>query len=280
MIQQQYSFAIIKFVPDAITSEFINIGVLLLCPSRKYLSAKFTTKFSRIIHSFKSFSKHDSSNLREFCYSIQTKIEKLSQNYLDNDLLIEKDISAICNKILPDVDGAIRFSESKFGITHNPENDLNKIFHRLIEEHIPLSLTDSRTDDDIWSVFSKPLKQKHVLSFLNPHKIIAENYDFNFKYCWQNSIWHIHQPLSFDLSDPEGISNKAAAWWGKINLLSKAEQFKVYYLLGEPKKIGLQKAFSKAVNLLQDVNCEHKLVYESEAESFADILKGFVTLHN
>ena len=53
----------------------------------------------------------------------------------------------------------------------------------------------------------------------------------------------------------------------------RAEEFKVYLLLGTPHREQLREAFSTAENILNKMPCKHDFFREEDAEDFADLVK-------
>ena len=47
-----YSFSVLRYVHDAVTQEFVNVGVAVFSPEAKYLRALCTTSYSRITQVF------------------------------------------------------------------------------------------------------------------------------------------------------------------------------------------------------------------------------------
>jgi hypothetical protein len=94
-------------------------------------------------------------------------------------------------------------------------------------------------------------------------------------------IWHLYEPVSFDLESGGSILDKANRWVGRATSLNDSpEQFKIHLLLGEPEDSRLQSTFVKAQNILMKMPGKKDFVRESEAETFAcsrwivDLLSG------
>lgn len=112
------------------------------------------------------------------------------------------------------------------------------------------------------------------------HQIVGENYDYEFKYCWKNEMWHAHEPVSFDLIEANSITSKANEWLGRISsLLDGGEPFKLNILLGSPQDERLKSAFIKAQNIMNKMSCKHEFIKEDDAEDFAGNLKKEIEAH-
>jgi hypothetical protein len=105
--------------------------------------------------------------------------------------------------------------------------------------------------------------------------ISTSNYEFEFERCWKNGIWHVFQPISFDLSDNNHILDKANTWLGRATSLSdSAEKFKLYVLLGEPRNPQHSEVFIRAQNLLTKIPGQREFIHERDAQQFADEMES------
>jgi hypothetical protein len=139
---------------------------------------------------------------------------------------------------------------------------------------------DRRDDEDVWKVFREPLEKRHLTSHLTPKRIVASSYDYEFERSWKNEIWHVCEPVSFDMVDAGSILDKANRWVGRATSLNdSSEQFKIHMLLGEPQDDRLQNTFVKAQNILNKMPGQKEFIRESEAEAFADELAREVHAH-
>ena len=68
-----------------------------------------------------------------------------------------------------------------------------------------------RSDEEIWRIFRKPLERRNLISTLKPKRITAPDYDYDFK----NEVWHVYEPVSFDLIEPNSLLEKANRWLGR-----------------------------------------------------------------
>ena len=79
----------------------------------------------------------------------------------------------------------------------------------------------SRSDEEI----AKPFKARlgKTAEKLAEKKIETKDYQYDFRFAWKNDIWHLYEPVSFDLVDPgsnisllaTAIDDKSAARCGK-----------------------------------------------------------------
>jgi hypothetical protein len=118
------------------------------------------------------------------------------------------------------------------------------------------------------------LEEEHVIQWLEPKRIVAPDYEYEFKEAWKNEVWHTYEPVSFDLMESSSIVDKANTWVGRVTSLAAShEKFKPYLLLGEPHEEKLRGSFVKAQNILHKMPCEHEFVHEADAKTLPSISK-------
>ena len=274
-----YSFSVLRYIHDVVTSEFINVGVVLYAPKVRFLSAICTSRYGRLT---RMFSNVNGDHFRQVLRYIQARLEEEGER-LASELPFDKlplGVLEFTTKILPVDDSSLQFSPEGYGITENLQETLEKLYNRYVEQYYDKPERHSRSDEDIWKVFKKSLEEKRILSNLKPHQIVGNNYDYEFKYCWQNQKWHIHEPVSFDLIEPASVTDKANGWLGRIMSLNDGgESFKLNILLGAPQDERLKPAFVKAQNIMNRMPCEHEFINEDEAEDFAENLRKEIEEH-
>lgn len=274
-----YSFSILRYIHDIVSGEFINVGVVLYAPKARFLSALCTSRYGRLS---KMFSGISGDHFRLVSRYIQARLEEEGER-LVTELPFEKmpaSVLEFTSRVLPVDDSSLQFSPEGYGITENPLATLEQIYNRHVEKYYEKTERPSRSDEDIWKVYKKPLEEKRILARLVPHQISGINYEYEFKYCWKNEKWRMQEPLSFDLAEGSYITDKANAWLGRItSLVDGGEPFDLNILLGSPKDERLKPAFVKAQNILHKMPCRHEFIKEEEAEAFAESLKRELETH-
>lgn len=165
------------------------------------------------------------------------------------------------------------------GITQDPQQALAEIFHRQVETYLAGEGT-RRTDDDVWRVFREPLDRVHVTPRLRPKRIVAPDFEYEFERSWKNEVWRVYEPVSFDLVEEASILDKANRWFGRVSCLFESrERFRIYFLLGGPRREGMRPTFTKAQNILHKIPGDKDFILESDRNSFADELAREIDSH-
>lgn len=183
-------------------------------------------------------------------------------------------------KILPADDSSLQFSPEGYGVSENLQATLEQLYNRYVEKYYDKPEKHARNDEEVWRVFKKPLEEKRILGNLKPHQIVGNNYEYEFKYCWKNEVWRIHEPVSFDLVETNSITDKANVWLGRImSLHDGGEPFQLNLLLGAPQDERLKAAYVKAKNIMNNMPCKHEFIAEDEADDFAESLRREIEEH-
>lgn len=266
----EYSFAVLRYVHDIVTEEFINIGIVLYAPKANYLNSAFTTHYRRLseVFSHQIEGDHYRSLVRYLSKRFSEQAARISSEFSFSDL--PTNVLEIANSVLPQDDSSFQWSESKSGVTKDLDKTLEYLFTRLVLRYESIKKPASRGDDDIKGIFKKEFEAQKIIPYLRPKHVTAPNYDYNFEYAWKNGAWNLYEPISFDLVDSGSILEKANKWVGRGTSLNRAkENLKLYLLVGQPSTEKNEEAFRNAEKILKQIPLKHEIVNEKEAEEFS-----------
>lgn len=263
-----YSFCVLRYVHDPVTQEFINIGVAVYSPEHGFLRAICATHYARIT---RMFARIDGNRFRELMRYLQDKLNELGSQKLLLSLDRAAPIDQLLARVLPPDDSSIQFSPASVGLSRDLDRTIEELFERYVNLYTPGSDTTRRNDEDVWrGVYREPLRLHGVSAHLAPKRIVAPNYEYEFQHAWKNRVWHVYEPVSFDMADGGSIVEKANRWLGRaVSLNDSTERFKMHLLLGEPKDENLRSVFTKAENILHKIPGKPELIREHEAGAFA-----------
>jgi hypothetical protein len=277
MTKTPYSFAVLRYVHDPVAQEFANIGVAVFSKQARYLNAFCAVNYGRIS---KMFGSIDGYRFRQTTRYIQDRVRTIGQELSESlpfepNLTIENVLAAV----LPPDDSAFQFSPAGVGVSADLDATLKELFVKFVDR-FTLPEASNRDDEEVWKVYREPLDRLNVTPYLNPKKIVAPNFEYQFEHSWKNETFHLYEPISFDLLEPSSILDKANKWLGRGTILSdSSEKFRMYLLLGEPRADGLKGAFIKAQNILNRMPGHPNFIKESEAEDFAEHLAEEIREH-
>jgi len=274
---KKYIFTTIKFVPDLVTGEFVNIGVLIWSKEEKFLGVKLINSTKRITHVFPS---SNGRYLNSFLKSLKGTVDKIQLELEGLDISTFKAFTDVCSRIFPFDDGSLQWGPQGTGLSNDLNNTLSQLYKRLViselkQEKKPI------TDNDTWKIFSKELKKRNLISYLKTKTINSDLDEITFKHAWKNGIWHCIEPVSFDLHNKELIKSKARKFAGQMYFMKNSnEQFKMYFLLSKPRSSEMIGAFEAAKKMLEKVSVDSICFTEDQIDIFADQLQEQILKEN
>lgn len=226
MSKQAYSYSVLRYVHDVTTGEFVNVGLALYCPSMRYANAACRTTSKRLTPLFPSL---DSNVFRALMRKVQTRFEALHDEVSNQlDLRPYASVMELAQSVIPQDDSALQWAPMGSGLTSDPDATLEQLFDRFVMKHEETSTVPRRNDEQVWKNFSRELEQQQVLKHFQPKTFTTADDEIKFDRAWKNGVWHCLAPVSFDLSSPESIRDKAHKWLGQITSVDSAD-LKLYF---------------------------------------------------
>lgn len=277
-MKQPYIFSTLRFTYDPLTQEFVNVGIVVYSPKTRELFALCTSHYSRISKLFPGFQ---GTRFRANMKYIQDSVNSLGDRLVRELPFTEsKSLASLLASILPVDDSALRFHEGGSGLTSDLRTRAGQLFHEYVAKYEPAAQGMKRDDEDVWKIFKSEFERTHITQYLEPKRIVAPNYDYQFERAWKNGRWNCYEAVSFDLLDASSLLDKANRWVGRATgLQDSSEDFKLYFLLGRPTDPSLREAYAKAENLLHKVPVQHEFIAEDEAREFVDSLAEKIASH-
>ncbi len=271
-----YSNITLHYVHDVVTGEFANIGVVVYAPQQRFLDARFTSSYERLNA---MFLKIDHLHFRALMRYMANRFDEIAIDIRDGlKLQPVTSLSEIVQQVLPPDDSSLQWSAQGGGFTEDLEKTVSDLYKRLVERFVAGEEQISRTDEQI----AKPFRARlgSYAERLTQKTIETKDYQYEFRFAWKNNIWHLYEPVSFDLVDPGSIREKANKWLGRgVALHDAEEKFKIHFLLGEPRQPETRKAFENAIHLLSKIPGNKELVRETEIDHLAEHVAEEISSH-
>lgn len=271
-MRYEYNYVILRYVHDTVSSEFVNVGVVLVSPKLRFYGAMCNPRYQRISQFFGGIP---GEHYRQLASYVQDRVEELNEReigHLDFGQL-PKTAEDLIQQILPKDDSSFQFSTLRGGIadTDQMQDVLDELYLRFVGRFEQSMEHRARTDDEIWRSFKVAFDKRKISSHLRSYVLKARHYEYEFKRAYRNHRLHVYQPISFDLQGSQDIVEKAIQWFGRIEQLREnSEDFKPYFLLGEPSVADLRPAFQNAKDILSEVGGDKELISEKEVDNFSE----------
>jgi len=275
--KQTYTYSILRFIPDIRTGEFLNVGIAIHSSSENSALIKCRDTFARIT---KLNSSVDGYGLLRILKTIKTEFRQIAaSNNSEMQFESVESVLSICNAVLPKDDSSLQWSRARSGKCNSLNKELARLFERFVS-YADDDTTQRKTEIDMWREFSRELQSRQFNSALEPHIIKTTDDQVEFQHSFKNGIWHCVQPISFDLAYSSNIKDKAHKWLGQMaSVADSNEDFKVYFLIGEPADSHLFDSFENAKSILDKIPAAHQFYTESESSLLLDDLESVVVQH-
>jgi len=286
MSEYAFQFAVLRYVHDIVTQEFMNVGIVVYSPDARYVRAQLSQRYGRIS---KAFQGINGDYYRQLVGHIERRFAQLEKELRTERLPLWDDVPAqievLLARVVPPNDASLTFGGVGGGITDDLDAETERLYQRLVERYIERPERPSREDDEVWAVYRQQFDVYNLQTALQPVTIATPTYRYEFKRAWQNERWHPMEAVSFDLMHDTSIRDKATQWIGRAATLADSDKLgTLYLLLGAPPREDerLYAAYEDAKTNLQTkipLTLEHRLVEESEAAEFSEELAAIIQRH-
>ena len=279
-----FEAAPLRYIHDALTGEFVSLGVVLLCPERKYLGGRFLTSFKRVKAIFPDM---DRVQVNRICRALSDalydeQLRSVDQVSMEGELCL----ASVLGRLVPPNDGALQFpSTPATGITVDPERTLNELFERYTARHRDAPARVTRGDDDVWAPVAAELRQMGLLRRLQSKVLKGDHrIELPLRHAWQNGTWNAVHPVSFDLAEPREIRDRAMLLAERVRVVKPLGQgWKLSLLLGSPsseRPKAVREAANDAVDILKEkVFGEAELVPETKSGRLVEKIAADLAAH-
>ncbi|NYH49408.1 DUF3037 domain-containing protein [Xanthomonas arboricola] len=279
MSRSAYTAIVLRYVHDLVSEEFVNVGILLTCPEFNYVKFAALTRVRRVLDFFPG---SDARTIRA-ALNVATRNAQVF-NGLFSDLMVthqsSEAILKAAHRIVPHDDSGLQWSHITTGLTHDPAKTFGRLYDRLLIKYEDLQPKARRSDEQVWSSFSRALEKRNVSALIREHVVSSRLESLTFKHALKNGKWHLLEPVSFDLASAESIKDKAKKLLGEMTLLKdNGGDFCLYFLVGQPNNQEVADAYSQALKILQEVPLQKEIYTEAEAEKFATRLAAVASTH-
>jgi hypothetical protein len=280
MITIQYQ--ILRYLPDRVSGEFVNLGIVAFDPATGTLKSKFITKIGKISGFFPNIN---SRYLVKSVKTIQDDLDIFSTRLLSEFSFKEiNSLDEITKSVLPKDDSALIFSEIKKTLDISVEATVDDLFSRFVSVHLMEDEDEEvRRDKEVWNkVYKKHFDEYGISGHLAAHKVKTKNDELEFEKAWKNGAWNCFETVSFNLTRPDAIKNKVYKWVGKLDELnSSSEAMHIYLLSVLPHEHPeLDKFITKKIKEKATKNIKIDLVSENEIEIVAKRIKKEIDKHS
>ena len=278
----EYSYATIRYRQDLATGEVLNVGVVVFSSETNEIGVRFPSTYSRLSEAFADF---DGAAHRALVSRLQERLKGLAHKSgeylfkLFNRREEQPDAGAFMRATWPDQGMAYFMGPVAFGVTENLEEELEYLYDRFVRSQYEREEKPIRVDDaQFWNEVQRVLAPRGITRVLRPkHLGLAE---VKFEHAYKNEKWHVIEPVSLDYSNASDMKGRALTTLGKATAVQKDPELGLFtVVVGKPRRNDNKKIYREAMQLLNDLPVEHRIVEGDKAEAFAEELEAEMKEH-
>ena len=153
---KNFQYQIIRFLPDRVSGEFINLGVVVYSPESKQLSVETVEDTSRIMQ---VFPRTNTNYVFKLIKHLQESLSDISKSLLSKSIPdVYSDILSITKKALPIDDSSLFFTASEQILDVDIKSCTSYLFDRLVgvnlfkgqESNLGIQFTNLKRPDNIY----------------------------------------------------------------------------------------------------------------------------------
>ncbi len=276
-----FHYQVLRYMPDRVSGEFVNLGIVVYDPNERKLTGKFFEKITRVSSFFPSINSRHLATALKF---LQKEFDLLtSRSMLEFNFDSEVSLVEITRRVLPIDDSSLFFSQSKEILELNIEIASKSLYKRFVLNYVEEAEREYINDKEVWNKIYKSYFETYGISnHLKNHTVKTQLDTWEFDKAWKNGVWNCFETVSFDLLKSESIKDKVYKWSGRINeLQTSKEPIHVFLLTKLPVEHQELYSFIKKklgkIEFNNDVTVE--LISEENAEKFVKKFQKQIDLH-
>lgn len=229
-------YSVVRFVPDLIKNEAINLGVILVCPSQKFGGCRFPINFSRLKNFFPDV---DNSLVSHLIRDLKKKFIFQKQPSLYGTKLISSQFKVDYLEYLgKSFQYMFQFTEPRVTLTADLQSELDDLYDQFVNEERLTGAVRQRSRL-LKTEFKEILKKHQLLNKVERNIKIEAKAPFTIDFKFTNGQANLIQPISFSPKENQkGIYETAVVWQYNFKQIPTIEQYqsaKVYALIRDEK---------------------------------------------
>lgn len=274
--RESYSYTVLRYVHDVMTSEFVNVGIVLHAASG--LRSKLRTTYGRVSSVFPGL---DERAFKEQLRAVKFAVDQLAKDERSAGLFkASPDASAFARQALPADDSSFQWSPSGSGVTRDAEATLNELFDRFVTRHERHGVR-RRDDADVWKPIREKLEELNVADKFQEKTFRGSVEEITLEHAWKNGKWHAIEAVSLDLADVLEVKKKAHRIRGHLDSVAEGltDEIALNLVLGQPSNPELECAYIAARRILEKAAFHPNIVDEDNASDLIAHLADEIHAH-
>ena len=198
------TFAVIRYIPSIFREEFINVGVILVCPDTRYQAIKALPSFDKDRSKLAAFEDTDGRFVQHAITKLKNAADdKRFDELVGNEAAPEGMLSSSGIRTLARTyHNNLRISEPRTALTTDPAALLNELYGAYVSQEEPTKkdakVTRSKMRSEVKKVFRRyelfARYPDRVREKVRPPVPLATQVDF----AYRNGVMHYYHAVPFD----------------------------------------------------------------------------------
>jgi len=282
-MSKPFEYSVLKYRTSYLLDERVNVGLLFRFRNNDIDSkassnrrTKYIFLFPNSLQRISSFFPHlvNVYEIKQYLRAFRQRANLLSKEGTNEEESLERIIQA--NFIINDANSFF-FTETKYGF-YDEVKKTTEYFKEQYFKHFSTAKKKKKDDSYVKELFDNSLDKliasKDKKRYFKEHYTLEdESFKTDFEYSWQNGTRNLIKTLNFDLTNVGYIQNKAFQWKSEIDYWKEeAEKRDIRFdiLLSKPTNKELFKPYDNAVEVLENIDSEKKIIEEDEIDDYAE----------
>jgi len=220
------NYAIIRFLPYIETEEFVNVGLVLACPTAQFFGFRLETQRSRVNGFFPELNKNIFVQGRTHFRAEMERV-RLFLDRTSNDGVLTfaaQEFNRAFLDVVKQRESIFRFSGVGTRLADDPEEALDQLFEYYVERQFAQRKEYQETE--MVNQLRGDLRRAKILGYRSG-RVGNERYEVHFpllrRHEGAQGEFRAIKPLDLAKKDPTDITVHADEWLAKINHLKKME---------------------------------------------------------
>ena len=169
-----YQYQVLRYMPDRVSGEFVNLGVVVYDEIRKQLTGKFYPKITRVSAFFPTINSRFISSSLKF---LQKEFDVLCSR-LSSEIHFElpKKIDELTKQVLPKDDSALYFTESKRMLELTLDMAIQDLYENFVLNYVNELEKEYVTDKEVWNkIYKSYFENLKITEYFKHHTVKTRN---------------------------------------------------------------------------------------------------------
>jgi len=274
----RYTYSVLQYRHDTWTGEALNVGVAVFSPDLATFKVRNRRATGRILCAYPDVRR---KVLSDALRAIERGAVKIQKNIGMEIEPSSVNANLLARQLVNLDDSSLFWNEGGSGTSKDFDQTVDGLFERFVSKFDQSAGRQLRTDDDVWKPVRDSLAKKGIANYFDEKTIHSDLDDVRFRSGWKNGMWNVIEPLSFDLTTADGITEKATRWTGHLyNLKGSSEKFRAHFVVGKPTRQTLDGAYDRALRILKESYGDPHIVEEESASDLIDTFANQISRSN